>query len=69
MADLLSTAGANRLLTMNLHSPQVQGFFRIPADQLQAAPILCDYPRESRAANHKQVVARVQQIMSELYPE
>jgi len=31
-----------------LHSPQVQGFFRIPADQLQAAPILCDYLRESR---------------------
>ena len=43
MADLLQTAGANRVLTMDLHSPQVQGFFRIPADQLQAAlPILCD---------------------------
>src|SRR5215470_8644365 len=48
MADLLQTAGADRVLTMNLHSPQVQGFFRIPADQLQAAPILCDYLRESR---------------------
>ena len=45
MADLLQTAGADRMLTMNLHSPQVQGFFRIPADQLQAAPILCDYLR------------------------
>ena len=48
MADLLQTAGADRILTMNLHSPQVQGFFRIPADQLQAAPILCDYLRQSR---------------------
>ena len=48
MADLLQTAGADRILTMNLHSPQVQGFFRIPTDQLQAAPLLCDYLRESR---------------------
>jgi ribose-phosphate pyrophosphokinase len=48
MADLLQTAGADRILTMNLHSPQVQGFFRIPADHLQAAPILCDYLRQSR---------------------
>jgi ribose-phosphate pyrophosphokinase len=48
MADLLQTAGADRILTMNLHSPQVQGFFRIPADQLQATPILCDYLRQSR---------------------
>ncbi len=43
MADLLETAGANRVLTMDLHSPQVQGFFRIPADQLLATPIVCDY--------------------------
>ncbi|MDJ0786330.1 MAG: ribose-phosphate pyrophosphokinase [Myxococcota bacterium] len=43
MADLLETAGANRVLTMDLHSPQVQGFFRIPADQLIATPIVCDY--------------------------
>src|SRR5438552_12140526 len=49
MADLIETAGAHRVLTMNLHSPQVQGFFRIPVDQLQAAPILCDYLRASRA--------------------
>ena len=35
MADLLQTAGADRILTMNLHSPQVQGFFRVPVDQLQ----------------------------------
>ncbi|RJP14517.1 MAG: ribose-phosphate pyrophosphokinase [Candidatus Abyssobacteria bacterium SURF_5] len=43
VADLLETAGANRILTMDLHSPQIQGFCRIPADQLIALPILCDY--------------------------
>ncbi|MCP4380801.1 MAG: ribose-phosphate pyrophosphokinase [Hyphomicrobiales bacterium] len=48
MADLLEVAGADRVLTMDLHAPQVQGFFRVPADQLQAAPILCDHLRTSR---------------------
>lgn len=48
MADLLETAGADRVLTMDLHSPQVQGFFRIPTDQLQAAPILCDHLAATR---------------------
>jgi ribose-phosphate pyrophosphokinase len=57
MADLLETAGASRLLTMNLHSPQVQGFFRIPTDHLQAAPILCDYLRESRDLSSYVLVA------------
>ncbi len=45
MADLLETAGANRVLTLNLHSPQVQGFFRIPVDQLNATPLVCDHLR------------------------
>ena len=57
MADLLQTAGTDRILTMNLHAPQVQGFFRIPADQLQAAPILCDYLRESRDLSNYVLVA------------
>ncbi len=43
IADLLVTAGANRLLTMTLHSEQVQGFFRCQADHLLATPILCNY--------------------------
>jgi ribose-phosphate pyrophosphokinase len=43
VADLLETAGADRILTMDLHSPQIQGFCRIPADQLIALPIMCDY--------------------------
>jgi ribose-phosphate pyrophosphokinase len=57
MADLLQTAGADRVLTMNLHAPQEQGFFRIPADQLQAAPILCDYLRASRDLSNYVLVA------------
>jgi ribose-phosphate pyrophosphokinase len=43
IADLLQTAGADRVLTMNLHSPQVQGFFHVPVDQLDATPLVCDY--------------------------
>lgn len=40
VADLLEAAGADRILTMDLHAPQIQGFFKIPVDQLQARPIL-----------------------------
>ncbi len=43
IADLLEAAGADRLLTMNLHSEQIQGFFQVPADHLTAVPLLCDY--------------------------
>ena len=57
MADLIQTAGADRVLTMDLHSPQVQGFFRIPADQLQAAPILCDYLTTHRDLGNYVLVA------------
>ena len=40
-ADCLETVGVDRVITMDLHSPQVQGFFRIPLDNLHAMPILC----------------------------
>lgn len=40
VADLLEAAGANRVLTMDLHSPQIQGFFAIPVDNLTSAPVL-----------------------------
>ena len=43
IADLLETAGADRVMTMNLHSPQIQGFFRIPVDHLLAGKLLCEY--------------------------
>jgi ribose-phosphate pyrophosphokinase len=43
VADLLEAAGANRVLTMDLHSPQIQGFFSIPVDNLTSAPVLVKY--------------------------
>lgn len=43
VADLLEAAGAHRVLTMDLHSPQIQGFFSIPVDNLMAAPVLMKY--------------------------
>ena len=47
MADLLAAAGADRVLTLDLHSPQIQGFFSMPADQLTAVPVLCARLREA----------------------
>jgi ribose-phosphate pyrophosphokinase len=46
MADLLTTAGANRCLVVDLHAPQIQGFFNIPVDHLFASPVLVSYFRE-----------------------
>ena len=43
VADLLTTAGASRTLTMDLHAPQIQGFFNCPVDHLFASPVLVNY--------------------------
>ena len=43
VADLITTAGANRVLTMDLHAAQIQGFFNIPVDHLLGVPILVPY--------------------------
>ena len=43
VADLLQAAGADRVLTMDLHAAQIQGFMHCPTDQLTAMPLLCDY--------------------------
>jgi ribose-phosphate pyrophosphokinase len=43
IADLITTAGADRVLTMDLHAGQIQGFFNIPVDHLYATPVLLDY--------------------------
>ena len=45
VADLISAAGADRVLTMDLHAPQIQGFFNIPVDNLVGAPILANHFR------------------------
>src|SRR5438132_2529392 len=41
-ADAIEAAGADRVVTLDLHAPQIQGFFRIPVDDLAARPLLCD---------------------------
>jgi ribose-phosphate pyrophosphokinase len=46
VADLLTTAGADRALVVDLHAPQIQGFFNIPVDHLFASPVLVDYFRK-----------------------
>jgi len=43
VADLLSAAGANRILALDLHAPQIQGFFDIPVDHLFSTPVAIDY--------------------------
>ena len=43
VADLLETAGSSRVLSLDLHAPQIQGYFNIPVDHLFAAPVLVEY--------------------------
>ena len=47
MADLLSTAGVTRVITMDLHADQIQGFFNVPADHLYASMVFIDYLRKT----------------------
>ena len=46
VADLLTTAGANRVITMELHAGQIQGFFNIPVDNLYSNPVIYDYVKK-----------------------
>ena len=57
MADLLKTAGANRVLTMDLHADSVHGFFSIPVDHLTAIPVICDYFKKRLDISNTVVVA------------
>ena len=47
VADMLTAAGADRIITMDLHAGQIQGFFNIPVDNLFAAPVLIEYIRNN----------------------
>ena len=51
-ADCLESAGIDRIVTMDLHSPQVQGFFRKPVDHLYAANVFCDYIKSMNLDNY-----------------
>lgn len=51
VADLITAAGADRVLTMDLHAPQIQGFFNIPVDHLVGAPLLASYLKRKVGVN------------------
>ncbi|MGQ9665589.1 MAG: ribose-phosphate diphosphokinase [bacterium] len=51
IADLLATSGANRVLTIDLHAEQIQGFFDIPVDHLYAVPVFIDYLHQLKIKN------------------
>jgi len=51
VANLLVAAGANRVLTMDLHAQQIQGFFDIPVDHLYAAPVIFDYLKKKKLSD------------------
>jgi ribose-phosphate pyrophosphokinase len=57
VADLLEVAGADRLLTVDLHAPQIQGFFNIPVDELTAENLLANYFSEKKFGSDLVVVA------------
>jgi len=56
VADLITTAGADRVLTMDLHAGQIQGFFNIPVDHLYALPVLLEHINKRFAKDLKDVV-------------
>ncbi|MBV8461879.1 MAG: ribose-phosphate diphosphokinase, partial [Acidimicrobiales bacterium] len=51
VADMLSVAGADRVISVDLHSGQIQGFFDVPFDHLTAAPVMVDYLRDNCSDN------------------
>jgi ribose-phosphate pyrophosphokinase len=57
LADVLDAAGADRVLTMDLHAGQIQGFFRIPVDHMTALPLFARYYRETLGLHGDGVVA------------
>ena len=56
VADLLEAAGVDRVLTMDLHAGQVQGFFRFPVDHMTALPLFAQHFRDRGLANERLVV-------------
>ena len=56
IANLLKVTGARRIVTMDLHAAQIQGFFDIPVDNLMAMPVLCNYLKKEGLCDDKIVV-------------
>jgi len=57
VADLITAVGTNRVLTVDLHAGQIQGFFNIPVDNLYASPILLDYIKKKYDTDHLVIVS------------
>ncbi|NPA32783.1 MAG: ribose-phosphate pyrophosphokinase [Aquificae bacterium] len=57
LADLIQTVGADRIIVVDLHSPQIQGFFDIPVEHLTAIPVLYDYIRKNLVLENPIVVS------------
>lgn len=57
VADLITAAGTNRILTMDLHAAQIQGFFNIPVDNLYASPVLLDYVQKKYDSRNLVIVS------------
>jgi ribose-phosphate pyrophosphokinase len=57
VADLITAVGTNRVLTVDLHAGQIQGFFNIPVDNLYAAPVLIDYIKKKYVSDSLVVVS------------
>ena len=57
IADMLSAAGINRLITMDLHADQIQGFFDVPVDHLYASRVFVDYLNELKSESNNLVIA------------
>lgn len=56
VADIIATAGADRVLTLDLHAPQVQGFFNIPVDNMTGIPLLAPYLIEKFGTSNPDIV-------------
>ena len=57
VADLITVSGANRLITMDLHAGQIQGFFNIPVDNLFSAPVILDYIKNNFSPKNLTIIS------------
>ncbi len=57
VANLITSAGADRVLTLDLHASQIQGFFDIPVDNLYASPVLADYIKDNFNPNNLTIIS------------
>lgn len=57
VADIITVAGADKVITLDLHAGQIQGFFNIPVDNLYAAPVLLDYIKKNFTAKNLVIVS------------